>query len=158
MYLRPNFKLDRDDIDAIQKLYGPPKVNFLCYSKDISTAYHQVSLSPDANEHKKLAGCGHSLPLSLSLTVSLISHSLSSHQWCGGGVGTCDIAGNKYLEVGGCGVGVGVSYIILTRSTMRIKTHSNQHPCEERSLLLPWLVGCAGHIKLQNLILKPFPQ
>jgi len=41
---KPNFKLDRDDIDAIQKLYGPPK----------------VSLSPDANEHKRLAGCGHS--------------------------------------------------------------------------------------------------
>lgn len=41
---KPNFKLDRDDIDAIQKLYGPPK----------------VSKSPDANEHKRQAGCGHS--------------------------------------------------------------------------------------------------
>jgi len=40
---KPNFKLDRDDIDAIQKLYGPPK----------------VSKSPDANENKRLAGCGH---------------------------------------------------------------------------------------------------
>ena len=60
MYLRPNFKLDRDDIDAIQKLYGPPKVNIRCYSKDISTVYHQVSMSQDATEHKRLAGCGHS--------------------------------------------------------------------------------------------------
>ena len=33
MYLRPNFKLDRDDIDAIQKLYGPPKVNFLIFKR-----------------------------------------------------------------------------------------------------------------------------
>ena len=60
MYLRPNFKLDRDDIDAIQKLYGPPKVNIQCYSKDISTVYHQVSMSQDTTEHKRLVGCGHS--------------------------------------------------------------------------------------------------
>ena len=26
VYFRPNFKLTKDDIDAIQTLYGPPKV------------------------------------------------------------------------------------------------------------------------------------
>merc|ERR1719397_799247 len=41
---KPDFKLDQDDIDAIQALYGPPK----------------VSNFPDSDDNKRLTGCGHS--------------------------------------------------------------------------------------------------
>jgi len=41
---KPDFKLDQDDIDAIQALYGPPKVSSFPYDNDC----------------KRLSGCGHS--------------------------------------------------------------------------------------------------